>query len=115
MRSQTSSPSADGWETVPVKTAGDLRYIDHHSARYVLSDRGFEKGIAPVTGQRLGDLACRRGLQMEEALRFADILGKNTIAFKPDTVAAALGKEFCSFFYLYQFQLYLIWFWPCCA
>ena len=100
------------WETVPVQRAGAHKYIDYHSARYVLRDGAFEKGASPLVGSPLGELVKRKGLESADEHRtLLEVLGENAIAYKVDSVGAALVKEFFSFFYMYQFQMYIVQYW----
>lgn len=55
--------------------------------------------------------ACKAGVLDTDAHKTLDRIGSNVIPFKVDSLLTLLTKEFFSFFYLYQWIMYVVWFW----
>jgi hypothetical protein len=71
--------------------------------------------VSVVTASRsydeIGLAADAGGLAADEAARRLALIGPNRIPFEVDALGASLQKEFMSIFYLYQFVMYIVWFW----
>ena len=51
------------------------------------------------------------GMSQSQADSILDTVGPNSIPFKVDGLVKLLTDEFFSFFYLYQWVMYTVWFW----
>ena len=101
-------------QTVLVQTSeAGTKFFEFECQRYVLSEATelFESPTISV-GETFEEIAANgEGLTEAEARRRMELLGANQIPFEMDTMAQAVGKEFFSFFYLYQLLIYSVWFW----
>ena len=56
-------------------------------------------------------LQCEGGLTQHEADQRHEIIGKNEIPFKPESLLHSAYVELFSLFHVYQLVMYLLWFW----
>ena len=100
--------------TVPVQTSeAGTRFIEFRCCRYVIQDGEWRSASPSLEGRSLGELrkTQKSGLAAQKHRSVLEMTGPNTIPFEVDPLDVALRKEFFNYFYLYQFQIYVVWYW----
>lgn len=95
------------------KTSHGTIYFIHQGTRHFYNAKlGVYEPIAPFKVHTYGELYKNvEGLTQEAAEEMLDGVGPNIIPFKVDPLVKMLVDEFFTFFYLYQWIMYTVWFW----
>lgn len=100
------------FETIPVKrTVSGQHFFLFRGHRYLIKGNSIQRACINV-GTVFSDFyQCEGGLTQQEAERRHDIIGKNEIPFKPESLMHTICAELFSLFHVYQLIMYLMWFW----
>jgi cation-transporting ATPase 13A3/4/5 len=93
-----------------VTTESNIKYIVFHCVRYILNTttQEFERQSLNVDIDNLDYMGI--GLEENEANRRLNLIGRNELAFKAETLWQGLLSEFSGPFYLYQLMILLTWY-----
>ena len=97
------------------RTAKDKPYIIFEATRYIYNENceQFQIPKASIAGKCFADFHAESqlGLSKETVQQKQDIFGLNKIPFERRSISRIFRDEVLTFFYLYQFVMYLVWLW----
>ncbi|KAK3281415.1 hypothetical protein CYMTET_10789, partial [Cymbomonas tetramitiformis] len=93
-----------------VMTPGGKRYFEFEGTRYALRHGSYERVVMRL-GQKCAFLRQLKGLSDTQAEERLEIVGMNHICMDVEPWSTSLANHFFTPFYLYQFAVYVVWYW----